>query len=130
KNVIATNDAMTRLLVLWALTIVVLPFPTALVAGPDNAGDQAITKILYVGTMALGSFVLGLVCLVVARHADLRDSADVPDAVRAFGPTATFVLALGLMLLVPGASYWPLLLLLVSDRVISWGRGLRERIAR
>jgi uncharacterized membrane protein len=129
KNVVATNEAMTWLLVFWGLTIVVLPFPTALVAGPGNAGEQAITKILYVGTMAVGSFVLGLVCLVVARHDELRDSADVPDAVRAFGTTATFVLALGVMLLVSGASYWPLLLLVVSDRLISWGRGVFKRAA-
>ena len=45
-------------MLLWTVTIVVLPFPTALVAGHD-ASNQATTKILYVGTMAASSLVLG-----------------------------------------------------------------------
>ena len=32
RNWIGTNEVLTRLLLLWSLTIVVLPFPTALVA--------------------------------------------------------------------------------------------------
>jgi TMEM175 potassium channel family protein len=87
RPVIAAGAWLTRLLLLWALTIVVLPFPTALVAGHD-AGDQATTKLLYIGTMAASSLVLSLVCLEIRRHPALRDSRDRPDVVRAF---ATFV---------------------------------------
>jgi uncharacterized membrane protein len=76
RNVVATTDLLTGLLLAWALTVVVLPFPTALVAGPGDAGGQAITKIVYVGTMAVGSLVLGLVCLVIGHDDGLRDSAD------------------------------------------------------
>jgi uncharacterized membrane protein len=127
RNVVATSDSLTWLLLFWALTVVVLPFPTALIAGPGDAGAQAITKILYVGTMAIGSLLLGLVCLVVARHRELRDSADAPDPVRAFGTGAVFLLALGVMLAVPATSYWPLLLLVVSGRMVSAARAVARR---
>jgi uncharacterized membrane protein len=122
RNVIATNDVLTRLLLVWSLTIVVLPFPTALVAGPHDAGDQAATKILYVGTMAVSSFVLGLVSVVITRHAELRESSEVPDVLAAFATTAAFVVALLVMVLVPATSYWPLLLLAVPSRAVTRGR--------
>ena len=119
RNVIGTNELMTRLLLLWSLTIVVLPFPTALVAGPHDAGNEAITKLLYVGTMAVGALLLGLIAVVISRHRELRDSSETPDPVHAFGTCAAFVLALVVMLVVPATGYWPLLLLMVSDRLIS-----------
>jgi uncharacterized membrane protein len=118
RHVIASNQRLTSLLMIWTLTIVFLPFPTALVAGPEDAGGQAVTKVLYVGTMAVSSLVLGLVCVVVTRVPGLRDSEQSPDSLRAFGTGAAFLAALGVMLLVPAASYWPLLLLVVSDRVV------------
>lgn len=122
RPVVAAGDRLTRLLLLWALTIVVLPFPTALVAGHD-AGDQATTKLLYIGTMAASSLVLSLVCLEIRRHAALRDSQDVPDVVRAFATFAAFVVVLALMLAIPVLSYWPLLLLFLPDRLVAlWRR--------
>ena len=129
RNVIATNTALTRLLLLWSLTIVLLPFPTALVAGPHGAGEEAITKILYVGTMAIGSFVLGMVCVVITRHPELRDSPEIPDPAAAFGTAVTMVVALAVMLAVPATSYWPLLLLGVSNRVTSVGERIKQRVA-
>jgi uncharacterized membrane protein len=128
RNVVATTDLLTGLLLAWALTVVVLPFPTALVAGPGDAGGQAITKIVYVGTMAVGSLVLGLVCLVIAHDDGLRDSAEVPDPVRAFGTSLIFLVALGVMLTLPATSYWPLLLLLASNRLIATGRVVALRV--
>jgi hypothetical protein len=44
-----------------------------------------------------------------------------------FATAATFLVALVVMLVVPVTSYWPLLLLVVSDNVVSWGRVLRRR---
>jgi uncharacterized membrane protein len=118
RHVVATNELLTRLLVAWTLTIVFLPFPTALVAGPGSSGGQAVTKLLYVGTMAVSSILLGLIDLVVTRHPALRDSEEAPDALRAFATAGAFLVALGAMLLIPPTSYWPLLLLLVSDRMV------------
>ncbi|HVX47270.1 MAG TPA: TMEM175 family protein [Mycobacteriales bacterium] len=114
-HVVTTSAVLTRLLLWWSLTIVVLPFPTALVA-TSGASHQAATKILYVGTVAVSSFVLSVLSLVIARTDELRDSADTPDVGRSFATSVTFVLALAVMLLAPVTSYWPLLLILVSER--------------
>jgi len=115
-NVVVTERVLIRLLLLWSLTIVVLPFPTALAAG--DMGQQAATKVLYVGTMALSALVLALMCVVIRRHPEIRDSAESPDHVRAFAMAGVFVLALTVMLVLPGLSYWPLLLLLLPDRLV------------
>lgn len=116
RNVIDSNELLTRLLLFWSLTIIVLPFPTALVAAPHGTGDAALTKVLYVGTMAVSALLLGLMAVVIARHRELRDTDDAPDPVHAFGTCAAFVVALAVMLAIPATSYWPLLLLSVSDR--------------
>jgi TMEM175 potassium channel family protein len=131
RNVVAATENLTRVLLVWSLTVVVLPFPTALVAAPGDAGNQATTKLLYVGTMALGSWALALAALVITRHPELRDSPEEPHVAGAFGTAGTLVLALVIMLLIPAASYWPLLLLLLSDRLVSVvrrvGRASRDR---
>lgn len=115
RHVVAANDVMTRLLLLWTVTIVFLPFPTALVA--SGAGEEALTKAIYVGCMGSSSLLLALVCVVAARNPGLRDPEPAPAALPSFAAAATFVVALAVMLLLPRSSYWPLLLLLVSDRV-------------
>lgn len=117
RDVLEGSETVNRLLVLWTLTIVFLPFPTALVAG--HGGDQATTKILYVGTMAISSALLGVMSLLVARDDRRGGPAGRPDAVHAFATSVTFVVALLVMVVVPATSYWPLLLLLVSDRAVS-----------
>jgi uncharacterized membrane protein len=123
RDVLEDSASLDRLLVLWTLTIVFLPFPTALVAG--HGGDQAITKVLYVGTMAISSALLGVMSLLVARddRADRVDRVEGParrpDVVHAFATSVTFVVALLVMVAVPATSYWPLLLLIVSDRAVS-----------
>lgn len=126
-HVIASNELLTRLLTAWSLTIVFLPFPTALVAGPGSAGEEALTKLLYVGSMAVSSLLLALVCLVVSRDRSLRDGDDGPDPAMAFAVAIAFVVALAVMLLVPATSYWPLLLLLVSDRAVDVYRRTVDR---
>ena len=110
RHVVAADARLVRLLLVWTLTIVVLPFPTALITGHD-VSDQAATKILYVGTMTASAVVLTLVTLAVRRDRDLRDSEQPPDYVPSLLVAAAFLLALGLMLLFPVLSYWPLLLL-------------------
>jgi uncharacterized membrane protein len=120
-NVVVSDRVVLRLMLVWTLTIVCLPFPTALVAG--NTGHEGVTKTLYVGTMAVSSLVLALLSLVIGRHPELRDSAETPDYVLAFATFAAFVLALVVMLVFPGVSYWPLLVLLLPDRLVRlWRR--------
>ncbi len=79
--------------------------------------------------MAVGSLVLGLICLVVVRRPELRDSAEIPHVAGAFGTATTFLLSLAVMLVFPASSYWPLLLLLVSDRLVKLGSAVVERVS-
>jgi hypothetical protein len=101
---------------LWSLTIVVLPFPTSLAAGPYGTGDQTATKAFYVGTMVLSSLLLSAMAFLIARRPQMRDSEHSPDVWRACATTITFVVALLVMIVVPATGYWPLLLLVLSDR--------------
>jgi uncharacterized membrane protein len=130
-NVVASDRLLLRLMLLWTLTIVVLPFPTALVAG--STGHDAVTKVLYVGTMAVSAVLLALMSVVIGRNDAIRDSSDRPDAARGFAMVAAFLAALAVMLVAPLFSYWPLLLLLLPDHVLeAWrhrhaGRSVRRQ---
>lgn len=124
RHVTAADDWLTRLLLVWTLTVVFLPFPTALVSGPQGTSGQAVTKLLYVGTMALSSLALTLVCLHLSRRSDLSDSVESPDPLRSFATFVTFVVVLAVMLVAPATSYWPLVLLVVPDRLVAtWRQG-------
>ena len=62
----------------------------------------------------------------VPRSAALTRHTHIAESLRPL-ILALFLVALAVMLLVPGSSYWPLLLLVVSDRVIEWGTDLVHR---
>ncbi len=124
RHVIAHDPLITWLMLLWTLTIVILPFPTALVA---ESGHQAATKIIYVGTMTLTSAVLTLLGWAIGRNRAVRDTDAKPELAPAISSTLSFALALAVMLAVPQTSYYPLLLLMVSGRLISLRRRLRAR---
>ena len=55
-GLVRQDPLVVRLLLLWLFTIVLLPFPTALVA---EASDDAATKVLYIGTLAVSSLLPG-----------------------------------------------------------------------
>ncbi len=112
---IATYD--TRLIwvnMVWLASIAFLPFPTELlgVNGPDDAG----IRVLYVGSIALTSFCLFLLELVVYTSPDLR----VGDGPRDFtlhlaGLTAaSLVIATIIAGLVPAIGLLSLLLLPIA----------------
>ena len=108
------SPAVVWLLLGWTLTIVFLPFPTTLVAGP---ADDALTKLLYIGTMAVSSTLLALLALVIARDRDLRDTDAKPEARYSAATAALFLVALVVSVTVPALGYWPLLLLLLTHPV-------------
>ena len=108
---------------LWALTIVVLPVPTALVSG-SREGDK--TEVLYIGTMALSSLALTVAAWRVAATPRIRDGGVPPNRVDSITTFAIMVLALVLSLLIPAAGYLPLLLLLASGRVSALIRSRRK----
>jgi hypothetical protein len=101
------------------------PFPTALVAA---SGQQPTTKISYIGMMTRTSAVLAALCWTIGRNRAVRDSDDTPDTLKALGSTLGFAAALVISLIFPQKGYYPLLLLLLSSRLIDlWRVWRRER---
>jgi uncharacterized membrane protein len=111
SNLVVQDPLVTRLMIAWAMTIVFLPFPTALVA---EDGHEAATKILYVGTMAVSSMLLALMAWAVGRKREIRDSDDRPDPAPSLVTVLGFAIALAITLLIPETSYYPLFLLLLT----------------
>lgn len=124
RTVVMQDRIVTRCLTAWALTVVVLPVPTALVAG-SHEGDK--TEVLYIGTMALSSFFLTVAAWRVATTPAIRDTGAPPSLVDSITTSVTMVLAMVLSLVIPGAGYLPLLLLLLSGRVAAVIRSRRKR---
>ena len=125
RGVIAHDPLVAWLMMGWVLTIVVLPFPTSLVA---QSGHQAASKIFYIGTMALTSTTLALLCWAIAKRRDIRDSDAKPSPAEPIASTVGFILALGLSLIFPRTSYYPLLLLLLPGPLVSlWRRSNQKR---
>ena len=122
SSLIRQNAAVIRLLILWTLTIVILPFPTAVVTGTS---DDALAKTLYIGTMAVSSALLALMAWVIGRDRSLRDTDERPDAVHAAGATVVFLLALAVSVVFPVVSFYPLLLLFLVDPIVNRRRRRR-----
>jgi uncharacterized membrane protein len=114
RHVLYAHDGLTALLMLWTLTIVFLPFPTALVA---QAGDQVTTKVVYIGTMIVSTVVIALMDLVIIQNPQITDGAGLPDLTRAVINAMLLLLALVISLSVPATSYFPLLLLALDAPV-------------
>ena len=108
----ACDRRVVLLNLLWAATIVLLPFVTQLVA---RFGDDRGAVTAYIGCMASSSFLLTVMTWHLARRPKLLREGARPDPVRATGTTAAFVVAL--VLGVAGLGYWPLLLLAVDGRL-------------
>ena len=77
RHVVAVHPAITRLLMVWTLTIVFLPFPTALL---PEAGNQPATKVLYIGTILLSTLLLGAMTWVVIANPQIADGLGVAVA--------------------------------------------------
>jgi uncharacterized membrane protein len=115
RGVVEQDRIVTELMLLWLLTIALLPFPTALL---PEGGDQALTKVLYIGTMAISAFSLAGISWRVRRTPAIRASAEMPDVTGGITAGVTLLLALAVSLAIPATSYWPLLLLTIADPVV------------
>lgn len=127
RHVLLYHPRVAHLLMVWALTIVFLPFPTALVAGAD---DSDLTKLLYIGSIVVSAAMLALVEAFLVRHPELTDGHDDSDPVDGVVNVALLLVALVLSVVLPRASYFPLLLLMVAGPVADGWRRLRGRGSR
>lgn len=124
RNVVAHDPVATRFTMVWLFLVVLLPFPTALVA---EASQQPTTKVLYIGTMALSSLCLAGVCRALARNPAVRDSDSVPRTAQSVVTAVLLLVALALSVALPVLQYWPLVLLFLSDNAVSlWQRVVRR----
>jgi uncharacterized membrane protein len=127
RHVLRYHARVAHLLMIWVLTIVFLPFPTALVAA---SGSSDLTKLLYIGSIVVSAAVLALVEAFLVRHPELTDGDDDSDPVDGVANVVLLLVALGISVAVPAASYFPLLLLVVARPVADGWRRLRGRGSR
>ena len=104
----------------WALTIVVLPFPTSLVS---VYGTSRWSVALYLGTMFVSSACLSLVAWHVQRTPAVQREGVGPADLSAL-PTLVNAAFLGLALVVglvlPAVNFLALLLLLLAQPTVRW----------
>jgi uncharacterized membrane protein len=124
RHVVRYDKNAAGLLMIWAVTIVFLPFPTALMAETDN---DATTKILYIGTLTATMFMLAIFEGYLRAHPELTDADPEHDLDPIVGlvNVGLLLVALGITLAVPATSYFPILLLLVAGPIATGLRRLR-----
>lgn len=122
-RVTAYTGALMSWHLAWVLTIVVLPFPTAMIAA---FGEDPVAPVLYIGTVLASSGCLLALNLLVHRDPRLRDDG-LPErqVTSAVLTTASLVVAFGLAF-IPGVGYLALLMLLVPPVLVR----LRYRATR
>ncbi|SFB86817.1 Uncharacterized membrane protein [Nocardioides terrae] len=123
RSLVALNGLVMRMLLLWLLAIVLLPFFTELVAA---APDDRTTKVLYFGAITAASACVAVIEMTMRRNPDLVDIGDGTAAARVTGAwvnVGLLIAAAVLSIAVPALSYYPLLLLLADNLVL----GLRRR---
>jgi uncharacterized membrane protein len=123
RNVLIAPRRLGVLLMLWTATIVFLPFPTALLA---DSGSQALTKLLYMGTITLNVALVAVMDLEIQRNPTVTGGEALPDIASTVVNVILLVAALIAALLLPGSSYYTLLLLLLDRPMLSlWRRKKR-----
>jgi len=102
----------------WALTIVFMPFPTALIGIYGN--EEVPVIALYLLTLFVSSALLTVLALYLARKTELHQ-ADVESSKRMAVPSVVTTILTGLAavigILVPRVNYGGLLLLLLTGVV-------------
>ncbi len=124
------DGVVLRLTLVWLFTIVVLPFVTQLLSGEEYDLGAAP---LYDGVLLVSSLALAGLSWWGHRHPELLhgDSEEVrqwrAEPVSLITPAILFV-ALLLSIFVPSAGMWPLLALVLDDRIEHlWLRLRRKR---
>lgn len=125
---LARADGLVEFLVLgWTFSMVVLPFPTALISQYDDSGGLAA---LYIAVLLLNSVFFSALATHVAKHPELWaegvTAANV-SAAPSLVTTSAFVAALGLSQ-IPGVGFLALLVLLPAGTV--GGRLTTRRTSR
>ncbi|HEV7654193.1 MAG TPA: TMEM175 family protein [Mycobacteriales bacterium] len=115
----AYDGVIARLMLVWMFTIVVLPFVTQLLAGPEY--DHGAVP-LYDGVLLVSSLALAGQSWWGHRHPELlrQDSEEVRQWLAepvSFVTPAILLVALVLATVQPAIGTWPLIALVLDDRL-------------
>lgn len=117
ERITSYNTGLLWANLLWLLSIVFLPFPTALLASSPS-GDRA-TYVLYVGTMVVTTAAEVLMQAIIMRHPELQ-AEEVRGALRLrpyLTPLVIMVIALLIALVFPDIGLWGLALFALSGPI-------------
>lgn len=98
----------------WAFTIVLLPLPTAIVAGFQTS---PLSVGLYIGTMTLSSAALTVMAAMIRRDPDLeveQNRLTARSFLSSLVSTISFVIALVIGVVFPAVNFFALLLLFLD----------------
>jgi uncharacterized membrane protein len=127
RNVLIPPARLGPLLMVWTATIVFLPFPTALLA---DTGTQSLTKLLYLGTITVNVAVVAVMEILVRRNPTVTGGQPLPDLAATVVNVILLAAALVLGLLLPGSSYYTLVLLWFDKPVLALWQRRRDQTAR
>jgi uncharacterized membrane protein len=118
RHVSAVNGTLVRWTLLWLLSIVFLPWPTAIITAYDTS---SLTVLLYTGTLVVSSGSLTALSVVVHRNPALSVDRSRETRDEVLGSASSLVaLVIALVLGTAFAdtiNYWALLLLFVTTPV-------------
>jgi uncharacterized membrane protein len=128
RRVSGLSPALVRWNLLWLLSIVFLPWPTAVITAYPTS---ALTVLLYTGTLVVSTGSLTALALVVHRNPVLSAGRRPETREQVVGSAASFValvVALVLGSVFAGTvGYWALLLLLATGPVVRLAQRWRAR---
>lgn len=126
ERVVGYDTMILRLTLVWLFTVAFLPFPTAILA--TQSGHAA--SMLYVATLLVGSLALASTAAWVSAHPELRRASESGPATDEphWTNAGLLIVAFALTALIPRASVWPLLLLLLSGPVDALRRRRSARV--
>lgn len=123
----SADDMLLRISLGWTLTIVLLPFPTALIS---PYGSERVLRAAYIGLLLVNSAFMALLCLHVSARPGLWvdgiTKVDV-SAGRAIARTCTLLTAFVLGVAVPPIGFYALLLRFLPEPTVRQWRLWRAR---
>jgi uncharacterized membrane protein len=123
RHVRAYNSPLVLVNLVWVFMIVLLPFPTEMVA---TYSTNRFTVGFYIGTIVASSLCQTVLTLIIYHHPEIAEEDDpltYLSVVKGVSATTILAVALTLGVLVPGVGYYGMLLLLLNRPVVSlWSR--------
>ncbi|WP_305785699.1 TMEM175 family protein [Symbioplanes lichenis] len=122
----AIDTRVVRINSLWLLCVVLLPFPAELVGA---YGDEPLVIAVYIGVLLACSGTLTALAIALRRTNTAASAPGRASLEPLVGNAVCLTLAFVLALTVPGAGYWPLLLLLLDGPTLALVRRKRSKAA-